>query len=157
MQKVHPPSPSQVSHFNLSGDSSDICIKTWVHKALADRSRKYFSIPQCEILFFGKGEWVLCLLLQMPCWREEGLFERDRGAPLHIAVLICSPPHPGEHLTFSTRGPCKGPACICTTLPKAICVVVSSEKPLKSVVDDPSHATSWLPLPGLKPVQHRCV
>lgn len=110
MQRIHHPSPSQVPIIHLLGDRSDFCVAkpgcTGLSAALADRSRKGFSIPQCEILLFGKGEWVQCLLLQMPCWREKGVFERDRGAPPHIAVLICSPPHPGADLIFSVGGAC---------------------------------------------------
>lgn len=64
---------------------------TGLPNALASRrSRKWFGIQQCELLF-GNGERVQCLLqIQVPYWREDGAFEGDRVVPRHVAVTVCS-------------------------------------------------------------------
>lgn len=64
---------------------------TGLPNALASRrSRKWFGIQQCELIF-GNGERVQCLLqIQMPYWREDGAFEGDRAVPRHVAVTVCS-------------------------------------------------------------------
>lgn len=61
-----------------------------------------------------------------------------RGAEGHHPILLCSyaPHYIQEQISHFLQ---EGPKYVSITLQKAICAMVSSEKTLKSVVNDPSH------------------